>query len=710
MVDEAADENASNSVNPSSATPPVNADASRADTQVQSSTAPQSPSPGAPNGNEDTPVPVTPSAGPVSASSPSTPTLRDIGNATGSFFGGLFRAASTTVESSVQIVAKAGTDAVQTVAKAGTDAVQTAQNAGTSAVSAVSGMVTDLGAVLSDERNSRLSRNFRGADFAFARVTKVIRSSNVSEIVLLLINGSLVLGSEAVCVLDAQENGLSDSGMITLPYVYDEGERPVLAEIAAMLSPDKVILSSLDGHLRIVSVASANVLASLHGERAQRVSDPRLCFLPSKEETNPIAIGLDNGHIQIFKIEEHARRRTIPPPTLCSSALPASMQAPAVTCVETFSLDVNGNVQVVAGYADGVVSMLTVEETPKHFAFVAHGGKVSGLVIMHGVLALTIGDSMDSSVAVFDVYSGRCLSRRMLKYAPTYLSHQYIPQEPSKGTISPSEQVFIIGGKEGQVEIFQLVVLSSEKVAFKLVKTLSNSNQPAKKASAVLNTYYDHQKHIMTILRENGEVRQWHFSREDACALALLQVELNMKPVFTEDSIVDAMGSDTALPEGNRLDSIAGILKAQEVLASILDDPTVPELYKDDLTQDFQACQANIIVSAAQADTDFKRSRKRLVSRFEAGVRQEVKGGSMTEVELSKAAKRNATMEMQFIIRRHVETLARVHKYGVHSLKTIIMRLLKSLPSRDSETLQHLVQEVETLGESGDSPNGSSDS
>lgn len=611
--------------------------------------------------------------------------------ATTNFFGGLLRRASNTIESSVQIATQAGSDAVHT-----------AQNAGTTAISAVSGMVTDLGAALTDVHDNPRNPSAGQRSHGFAVITKSVKSFAIPDVVLLLVDEGLVLCSEAICVMDPDADGLGEGGIMKLPYIYEEGQRPVLAGMAGMVGRDRVVLSSLDGHVQVVSIAQANSLClTTNGSIDRRIlSDARLLFLPATDTTTPVVIGLDNGHLQMFNIEDRTRRQTFPPPALCSSSLSASVQAPAVTCVRFCSLDVDGNSQLVVGYGDGVISMVTLRETPKHSAFIAHAGAVSGILVFHSVLALSIGDALERSVAVFDVYTGRCLARRMLTYTPTSLTHQKIERDVAKGMICPSEQIFMVGGGEGELDIFRLVVLSSERVEVRLMKTLADEKRAKK--SKVLNTFYNHERSVLAALSDSGDLRRWHLSRADACTIALLDSELDSKPMYTEENVLEAMDHDFQLPEGNRLDSVAGVLKAQEILANILDNASVPEMRKDDLISDFQACQANMIVTAAQADTELRRSRKRLAARFEVGVREVVKNGRITDVQLSRAAKRDAAMEIEFLSRRHAGSLLRIHKQGVKKLKSIIQGLLKSLPSGESSGLQVALRDVETLDANGE--------
>lgn len=302
----------------------------------------------------------------------------------------------------------------------------------------------------------------------------------------------------------------------------------------------------------------------------------------------------------------------------------------------------------------------------------------------------------DPSLAAFEASSGKCVARRMLPYAPTSLLRVRSMQAESDAdsAVCPSEMTFVVGGGEGQVEVFRLVVLSGQKLELHFVTRISDRVRG--KNRGVLQTFYAGDEAVLVGMTECGEIRRWELSHDDGCSLCFTESERNIKPLFTEGNVKDALKKDLSLDESARVTSVAGIMKAHSILARILDDDSISEERKDELVTEFQRKQADMLVTISQTDAELRRARRRIMGRFEFGLKIGDDAKSLTERQLCIACKRTAAFELERGTRMHGHKLGEIQRAAVGNLKITLQSFLKSVPSTSSG-IQRAVEESASL-------------
>lgn len=576
------------------------------------------------------------------------------------FFAGLLKKAGTTIESSLH-------QAQQT----GTDALSTAQNAGSSAFSAVTGIVQDIGSGLA-EQNSLPSLTGPPS------TTKQVKSLRLSSHPLMLLSPTTMICSNSICAVSP--NGKIVEHPIS-PSTSDAQVTPAVC--ATMLPNSEAIVGLANGGLHVLSATTA-----VDHLRDCVVEDSHATVLSAGD--NVVAVGTQHGNTKILNIADLSLVKTITPPNLCTVQLGAALKYAPVAC-----LAVSKDAFLLVGYDDGAVKFRSIGDDLLQMSFVAHAERVSGALLFYDVLAVTIGNATDPSLAVFDAYTGRCLRRIILPYAPYSLGRSHFSRGQEDGVICPSELSFIVGGAEGQVELFRVVVLSPEKVELHRVKMLSDRSRG--KNRAVMQVKYVPEQALLFAVSVSGEMRRWQLSKEDGCNVALLEEELSSKPLFTEENIKNAVDQDFSLPDGSRLNSMSAVIRAQTVLAAILENESVSEHEKDRVATEFQQRQAEMLMATSKEDTELRRARRRIVSRFEAGLRASDTTGSVTDQALAKAAQRTAVFEMEFASRRHLENLDQILMSTIADIKNILQACLKRLPHSASGELVEIKRGVDAV-------------
>lgn len=422
---------------------------------------------------------------------------------------------------------------------------------------------------------------------------------------------------------------------------------------------------------------------------------------------------------------------------------------------------------LAVAYDNGVICTFSNAGHVTGVPFFAHAGAPKGVVTMFGHdLIFTAGNASDRCLAVFDRRTGRCLARRFMQYTPTCLhavSSAVTADTCATAPVCPSTTALLVGGDEAQVEVFRVVALSSRKVDIKLVRTIGE-RQRGKRRNIVQIVYRHDSGGYLSAVCENGDVRRWQLGRGDAAQLGLLEEDRWTAATYTEANILQMIlldeertpvskktdedsngvaptsnnngiessndhldqtnnGSvptttvEVAVPPESQVHVANGVVHAQSILATILDDRQVPEDKKDNLVTTFQHMQTDMRAALVDADKDVRRARRRIFVQFAAGVKDEyqqqyhgdtgvAEGDEQNkqtardplEVRLAKETKRAAAFEAEYVTRRYVEHVHNVERVTVDKMKTLLGDFLKGLNNSDSLILQQAMRDVDMLG------------
>lgn len=663
------------------------------------------------------PTPATPTAraaGPPPASS--SPPLNPV-----SFLTGLFSKATTTLESTLQQAGQARQGVATASSSALSSATENLSAAGTNALSSVSGLVAEL-----SRSPSEVAPPFPPETTAL----KLLHADAPAR--FLLHNRAAYPVVLAAAALHAFPPGLprraaplgitwSPDGAHAVstppppsapsPFRPAQTARPVAAVCAVHLpDADEVLVAHEDGALRVFSADPARLAVVARSSAPEEAVPACACLLPGRP--GRVALGCSDGSVRVVDAATLRLLAVFHPPDLCSAALGAAFRYPPVVCVAEASsafpaAPVNGSVaavddpRIVVGYDDGAVAMCNVEGEGVGVPFIAHARRVSAVcTFFDGILTLTAGNDSDSSLAVFDAFTGRCMARRMLPYVPTFLSR--VPTKTAASlavalseNVCPSENAFVVGGEEGQVEIFRIVVLSPEKLELKLVRRISQRVRGRERA--VVQVEYVRDGAVLLALSKNGELRRWRLSAVNASSLSLLPSD-SLRVTFTEENIVEMLENELMSIEDARVASVGGVIQAQNVLAAILDEEAIPEAAKDQLVLEFQRSQADMLMKVSQADTKLRRAGRRIASGFAAGLTSGKLSTSATERRLIRAAKRTAAFEMEYATKRHAESVESIQSATLAKLKELLLNCLKGLRGGNANQLDQIRFDAERLG------------
>eukprot|EP00177_Eucheuma_denticulatum_P006017 GFKZ01010979.1.p1 GENE.GFKZ01010979.1~~GFKZ01010979.1.p1 ORF type:complete len:423 (-),score=60.71 GFKZ01010979.1:823-2091(-) len=416
-------------------------------------------------------------------------------------------------------------------------------------------------------------------------------------------------------------------------------------------------------------------------------------------QASRVVVGYADGDIRIVALPDLSVLSVISPSEICVGGFGKGVGYAAVSCVSAAKCEWNGGrVTVWGGFEDGGVVASSVEGGEIGRGFVTQGRRVGGVVtFFDGAVVLTVGNEMDPSLGLFDAVSGACFVRRMLPYVPS----RVVRVEGGLGglglqnTVCPSEFAFVVGGEEGQVEVFRVVVLSSRKLEVRLVRRVSERMRGRDRA--IVSISYMVEEQVLIALSRSGELRRWHMTALDASSLAMRAGEGGMRCTFTEENVADMMSQEFVADESARMGSVGGLMQAQNVLACILDAEGVAEASKDHLVAEFQKQQTNMQTKTSQADTELRRAGRRIAARFAEGMKPLPEKSSLIERRLSRAARRTAAFEMEFASRRHADSLRKIQEEALVELKSILSNCLKGVSQEDIPDVHILRRQAERL-------------
>lgn len=476
--------------------------------------------------------------------------------------------------------------------------------------------------------------------------------------------------------------------------------KPVRALSAVYVkSEDEVVVGHEDGALRVYSVGRERFGVVVRTGVAEEGIPVAMCLLEGRPTR--MVVGYSDGSIRVAGAADLATLAMLTPPEICVGGFGGRVGYAGVSCVSGGRSLVGkeeGGIVVWGGFEDGGVGGGDLEGDDVGKAFVAHGRRVGGLVTFFGgVVLLTVGNEADPSVGAFDALTGRCFVRRMLPYVPSCVIR--VARGRDRGieeSVCASEFAFVVGGEEGQVEIFRVVMLSVRKMELRLVRRIGERARGRDRRIVSLSYMSDYG--ILLALSKNGELRRWRLTEMDASSLAVTAREERIRSTYTEENVRELMSKEFVTDEDSRLSSVGGVMQAQNVLASILDEESVPETNKDLLVAEFQKQQTEMLMKISQADTELRRASKRICARFAAGLKPLPTVCSLTERRLSRATKRTAAFEMEFATRRHAETQKGIQDDSLVKLRVLLLNSLKGIRASDPSALDVIRRNAERLG------------
>lgn len=621
------------------------------------------------------------------------------GNNSSSFFSSIFRKATSTLENSIQAAHQNGSEAFSS-------AHHHVSAASSTALSTVTGLVLDIGTTFNGQA-SRESPPSRPHATVALKPLRVVPPA----IPLLFFYAPVptIVSQSALNVFTADNPRPTSVPLNIVQTRATSSTSPapphaaVAATHAVVLPGPRLAVSHDDGAIVIFSLSASRVAAFEAATAPHPSPTTALTAVPP----TGLAVARRDGSVHLLNAALQPVVN-LPAPDLCAAPLTPTLTTAAAVALAAVPVGTpNPGLPstalcpaIAAAYDDGTISTFSNMGMPTGPPFVAHAGAPAGLLpLFDASLIVTAGNATDRSLAVFERESGRCLARRALPFTPTCLQGitSTSPADNSPDAcVCPSLNSFLVGGDESQVEAFRVVPLSAKKLDIKLVLNIGE-RQRGKKRS-VLQIDYKSDSAVLAAVCESGEVRRWELCRTDAAQLCLLEEDLWIGATFTERNIVGMMERENSLPDNAPLNNATGIVRAQSILASILDDGSVPERLKDETVATFQKTQAAMMSTLSEAETEARRARRRIFGRFSAGVKSDEGAMSDLEKRLAKETRRAAAFEAEYVTRRYVEKVRDVEHKTVEKLKQLLTEFLKSIPRSNSLILEQARRDVEMLG------------
>ncbi|PXF42257.1 hypothetical protein BWQ96_07976 [Gracilariopsis chorda] len=589
--------------------------------------------------------------------------------------------------------------------RAATDTIETGLQRGTGVLNAANEVLPSLSAVFSD-RTARSVNDDSTSQSAtrFAPRFVQLRLLRAAPAAMLLVP------SRAAVISDVVIAHLNSTRPNLFPLDIAPDEPPTTSSAASVTSPSSAS-PTLRSHgrppTRVTAAAympraarfflgvSTNHVYSMSSDMGDRRQSRVLRSVPTSIAVSPderlLYVGTSDGYMHIMEPGLNLRVTFLPPEIVSASLGSAFRHAPVshVAAVQSGAL---------VCYEEGAVCSINTNGDLLNSPFIAHARRTSSALSFFGVLVLTIGDASDPSMSLFEISTGRCLFRRMLAYTPTCLKRVSRSSNVTviKGEVCPSEVTFIVGGDEAHVEVYKVAVLSPMKVEVNRVYTVNERIRGRDRH--VVDMHYLPDDAVMLALLACGEVRRWHFTKSQANALSLIEEHSPTQPTFTEQNVVEATEQDFGLPDYGRHTS-TNVLKAQTVLAAILDEEVVPEQIKDNLVTEFTKEQSSMVAKLVSSDTELRRARRRILARFSTGISADNELGSLTERTLARASKRMAAMEMEMVTRQHSATLRDIQRETVIKLKLMLKNVFSApaIARSESQGLQQAKRDVEEI-------------
>ncbi len=470
----------------------------------------------------------------------------------------------------------------------------------------------------------------------------------------------------------------SSSTPIRRSRVHSRPQSGAIAATCAVYLKNEVELAvgHVDGTVKIYSLRSGRMGMKVRSGAPMAAAPTCLACMSGAR----MLVGCNSGMLTLTKVGDLSDIAWLHAPEACETPLGSGSTSAPVLCVapvERGEQTLPAHASCVVGYANGTIWGNKFDDPLAGMPFAAHGGKVSGLVtFFNGNLVVSIGDEEDKSLSASVKETGRCLLRRVLPYTPTCIGRV----EPARVDgrredrwICASENVLLVGGEEGQVDVFRVIPLSARRVEFRLVRRMSERTRGRKRG--VVSVVYMESEATLHSLSRSGEVRRWHLCREDAWTLATPEERMRAAPYDTTRATKvignggEEDGVDTRLAVGE------GVITAQRVLAMVQEDNTgLDEEGKDRVVEEFQKKQAEMQDKAEQADNELRRAKRRIARRFQRAVDGTEELG--WEKRMGEAARRVAAFELNFVVQKHSDTMTKIRGDAVEKLSGVLLKAL----------------------------------
>lgn len=461
---------------------------------------------------------------------------------------------------------------------------------------------------------------------------------------------------------------------------------------------EEVVVGLADGSLRVLSVRSGQMGEQLRSTPAAQTGTAQPVVSALCGHPTGALVGREDGSLAAFKLDTLASAASMSPPAMSATPLAAETRYPPVTCIDAGQSGAPLEARVAVGYADGTVAVRKFSDPAGGVAFAVHAGGVTGVRLMFGgAVVVSIGGEEDPSLCATVAATGRCVLRRMLPYTPMSLcgipdapmppsanapAGAAIAQTPAPAATGasggsshpcPSEGALIVGGADGELDVFRLVALSAHNLEFRLLRRISERTRGRRRA--IVMSAYSREDGLLLALSRAGEVRRWRLSASDA---SLLSLPATSREQYSASNVRAALGGARTDAEETRLAVGEGVIAAQRVLAGVLeDDVGVDEAGKDALVEQFQRMQAEMQDTASQNDGELRRARLRIARRFAGVVEPAPPASDAEEKAIAQAALRCAALELNAACNRHATKLAAIRATTVQQLRVVLLQSLR---------------------------------
>lgn len=480
---------------------------------------------------------------------------------------------------------------------------------------------------------------------------------------------------------------------------------PVQATHAANFPDSRVAVSHEDGSVLLFSLFQGQGNEGIQCASAPPHPSPTTALAPMLP--NGVAIARRDGSVHLLNASLQPIV-SLPAPLMCSTPLTPmlSSAAPIALAPVSQSAQIHGvdgalkeQPAIAVAYDDGTITCFTKSGGKFGSPFVAHAGPPGGITTLFGgIIIVSLGNESDKTIAVFDALSGRCLTRRALSFVPkfvTKITQNVLRHSPDTPTC-PSESTILVAGDEGKIEAFRVVVISPWKVDVKFVLRVGDKSRGKKRGVVDMN--YMRFNGVLTIVYEGGEIRRWQLSKEDASLLSRLQEDVNTGATFTQANIEHMMEDEDNSDEQPISHGVTGVIRAQTILASLLEDASIGEEKKDELAGTFQKRQARMVSALSEAETKGRRARRRVFGQFFAGVKAKGHASSTLEHRLEIETRRAAALEAELLSRKYTSIVRHIESETVAKLQDVLKQFLNSLSRNDSLIVNQARRDVEILG------------
>lgn len=500
---------------------------------------------------------------------------------------------------------------------------------------------------------------------------------------------------------------------------------------------DEVVVAHEDGSLRSYCCTSGSMgverrnscLSSRSKDSFSRGSVEKKSQLPSSQRSVAISFyndflvtGCADGCIRIWHFEtvQSAEGVAVDSIVLTETYEPSLgnlplMLKPTITAIEVSSLPhemlpsegSNDDTAVTVFYAnaEGYCGGYSITRQWNCPCFAAHFGPVTGLAsLLSGLILLSVG--RDGMLSVTETVSGRCMARKRLHYIPTVLFQLKDANASSQDDICKKQELhFIVGGSEGQVELYRLIVMSLSRLEFQLVRKLHERSK--NRRAAVSSVIADLESSLIVATFSDKIVRIWRITELDNSMLCMQAPPEISNPAiacfegpqasFTRENIVSIL---EPIPFRTRLALYEGLIEAQRVLALALEDSVgLSEQAKDAVVSDFERIQTNFQQRAEKLDSELQISLERIRHRYyhclledysnEQGLFQwnDVKKQELFFSLLFNVGKELAAFEVNWALYKHHQYLQSLCREVSLQLRASLVNILQRANSHGAKEL-----------------------